>query len=88
MKVLLLNLPVPDYYNDFQNGSNNLFCDMVSSVIRKDQISHIEIVKFDKDILDIYIDKKKPVMGFDSGVSSFLDLGKTENLKVAESLID
>ena len=41
-----------------------------------------------KDIIDIYIDKKKPVMGFDSGVSSFLDLGKTENLKVAESLID
>lgn len=41
-----------------------------------------------KDILDIYLEKKKPVMGFDSGESSFLDIGKTENLNVAESLID
>ena len=41
-----------------------------------------------KDIIDIYLERKIPVRGFDSGVSGFMDLGKAENLKAAENLID
>ena len=37
-----------------------------------------------RDILDVYLEEKKPVKGFDVGDSVFIDLGKTENLKRAE----
>ncbi|MCX6156561.1 MAG: sugar phosphate nucleotidyltransferase [Ignavibacteriota bacterium] len=37
-----------------------------------------------KDILDVYLEEKKHVKGFDVLDSVFIDLGKTENLKQAE----
>lgn len=37
-----------------------------------------------RDILDVYLEEKKPVKGFDAGAAVFIDLGKTENLKRAE----
>jgi NDP-sugar pyrophosphorylase family protein len=37
-----------------------------------------------RDILDVYLEEKKPVKGFDVGDAVFIDLGKTENLKRAE----
>ncbi|MFZ4592008.1 MAG: nucleotidyltransferase family protein [Ignavibacteria bacterium] len=37
-----------------------------------------------RDIIDIYLEGKKTVKGFDAGESVFIDLGKTDNLKRAE----
>jgi len=41
-----------------------------------------------RDIIDIYIEEKKIVKGFNVGESVFIDLGKVENLKKAEELSD
>jgi NDP-sugar pyrophosphorylase family protein len=41
-----------------------------------------------RDIIDIYLEEKKTVKGFDVGESVFIDLGKTESLKRAEGLSD
>ncbi len=44
-----------------------------------------------KDILDIYLELSKEryrIKGYDTGDSDFIDLGKIENLKIAESLSD
>lgn len=37
-----------------------------------------------RDIIDLYLEEKKSVKGFDVRESVFIDLGKTENLKRAE----
>ncbi|MFZ4591733.1 MAG: nucleotidyltransferase family protein [Ignavibacteria bacterium] len=37
-----------------------------------------------RDIIDVYLEEKKSVKGYDVGESVFIDLGKTENLKRAE----
>jgi len=37
-----------------------------------------------RDIIDVYLEEKKTVKGFDAGESVFIDLGKTDNLKRAE----
>jgi NDP-sugar pyrophosphorylase family protein len=52
-------------------------------IISKDIFS-IDYKNDYRDIIDIYLEEKKPVKGYDAGDSVFIDLGKTENLERAE----
>jgi len=56
-------------------------------VISNEIFSHNNKIAY-KDILDIYLEEKKLVRGYDAGNSNFIDLGKIENLKRAETLSD
>jgi N-acetyl-alpha-D-muramate 1-phosphate uridylyltransferase len=65
--------------NNFAFNGNHIISNEIFSSKR-------EIVY--KDIIDIYFEEKKIIKGFNVGDSSFIDLGKVENLKRAENLSD
>ncbi|OHD09612.1 MAG: hypothetical protein A2086_14225 [Spirochaetes bacterium GWD1_27_9] len=52
MKVLILNLPLPEFYQKYQKGNHQLFAEYIESLILTQQIKDIQIIKLSRDIID------------------------------------
>jgi radical SAM superfamily enzyme YgiQ (UPF0313 family) len=58
MKVLILNLPIPEYYQEFQHGFNNLFAGYISAIVKKENLKDIEIIKLPRNIAENFNNHK------------------------------
>lgn len=52
--LLIINLPIPEYYKKIQKGNTQLFKDYVSSIIVKNKIKGINILKIERTVLEAY----------------------------------
>ncbi len=53
MRVILLNLPVPDIYDRYQRGNHQLFADYVMAQSRIKGITDITFIKLERDVTDM-----------------------------------
>ncbi len=75
IKILLLNLPIPDFIKDFQRGNSQIFSSYIESIIINKKLNNIELIKLPRKIIETYnnnglvneIIKLKPdIVGFSS----------------------
>jgi len=90
MKIILITLPVGDFYLNFQRGNHQIFNDLFKSYIYAKNIKGIEIIELPRYIIDNYnnkallneILKLKPDV---VGLSSYL-WNISRNLSIAKEL--
>lgn len=58
MKILLLNLPLAEFYEKYQRGNHQIFQNYIEILCKKNNIENVEIIKLDREITDLYNNKK------------------------------
>lgn len=55
LKVIIINLPIPAFYNKVQKGNCNIFRDYFSSlIVNKNFNNNIELIKINREVLESY----------------------------------
>ncbi|HPP05450.1 MAG TPA: radical SAM protein, partial [Spirochaetota bacterium] len=58
MRVIIFSLPIPEIYNKYNRGNHQIFAEYMQSIVKKENISDIEIIKLNRDIVDRYNNNK------------------------------
>ncbi len=77
MKIVLLNLPLPDFYDKYQKVNHSLFGEYMKILVQKNDLKNIDIVLLSADITDNYnnlaiIDELRKISPDAVGFSSYL----------------
>lgn len=75
IKLLLINLPIPDFIKDHQRGNSQIFSGYIESIIINNKLNNIELIKLSRKVIETFnnnalvdeIIKIKPdIVGFSS----------------------